>query len=283
MKRLLFVSRRSRRIVQPSEGFTLIEALVTIAIIGVLAALVGPGLFAVNKPLQNATNQVSGIFKQVRLRAIATTTAYRVRPNPTNNRALIVEASNTRGCGSTTQLTDAAVSTDRTLKVTSVRGFFVGDLLEIGSDSTNNNVVAIDPPNSRITIGNDLDTAQAVGARVQLANNWRSGDLITSFTTDDLTLPGPQTGAFRGNPDQEVRVSAAAPNWLLCFDSRGVASQFDPTNGNVLPNDLVLTLRRFDIPSNTAVGGTTTVTIFRGGGVSIAANGNPSPPAVINE
>lgn len=62
-----------------SQGFTLIEIITILAIIGILSAIAAPSLLFANKPLQNATNILVGHFKQIRAKAMVTTSAYRLK------------------------------------------------------------------------------------------------------------------------------------------------------------------------------------------------------------
>jgi prepilin-type N-terminal cleavage/methylation domain-containing protein len=261
-----------------AAGFTLIEILATVAIIGIVGALTVPALLWASKPLQNATNQTVGIFKQARMRAIATTTAYRIRATP-DQRGFIVEAATTRGCGALTQLAQPVATGDTELVVLSVQGFNVSDRITVGPPLTVYEIVTIDAVNSKIVLGTGLGTGQAAGAFIELSNQWRSGDLRTSFTPEDLTLPQPRSlasGLMQQPPDQVVQYTANFPSWGVCFNSRGIATVTDAA-GNPLPGgSLTLTLRKFNTTTSTPVGTSSAVTILSGGAVTVA-------PAVINE
>jgi prepilin-type N-terminal cleavage/methylation domain-containing protein len=86
---------------QSVQGFTLIEALVTISVVGVLAAITAPNITKLgSKPLPDTANQVAGVFRAARSRAIAQTSPIKVRPlgNVLNS------TGQSTGSGSNTQL-----------------------------------------------------------------------------------------------------------------------------------------------------------------------------------
>jgi prepilin-type N-terminal cleavage/methylation domain-containing protein len=63
------------------RGVTLIEALVTISVVGVLAAVAAPNVTKIgSKPLPDSANQLAGVFRSARARAIAQTSPIKVRP-----------------------------------------------------------------------------------------------------------------------------------------------------------------------------------------------------------
>jgi prepilin-type N-terminal cleavage/methylation domain-containing protein len=63
-----------------SQGFTLIEVLVAIVVVGVLAAISAPSILHLgNNPLRDGTNKLASQIRMARTRAITETTAYRIR------------------------------------------------------------------------------------------------------------------------------------------------------------------------------------------------------------
>ncbi len=61
------------------KGFTMVELLVIIAIIGIMAAFSAPYInFGVN-PLKDTTNRLASNFKLMRVKAMSQTSAYRIK------------------------------------------------------------------------------------------------------------------------------------------------------------------------------------------------------------
>jgi prepilin-type N-terminal cleavage/methylation domain-containing protein len=83
-------------------GLTLIEALVVLAIIGLAVGAVALKLQPLETPLDTATSLIEGFFRQARLNAIASTSAYRVTPSLAGR----LQASRASSCTSTTWTTD---------------------------------------------------------------------------------------------------------------------------------------------------------------------------------
>ena len=228
-----------------SKGFTLTESLAVVTIFGVLAAISAPVILWFNKPLQNASNQTAGIFKQARMRAIATTSSLRITPDPQSPTTKFkVEASKTRGCAAKTELTELAEGDQRELKVVSTQGFFAGDKIKVGADTSNNNIVATD--SSTITLGEDLGTNQQIDTDVEVINDWVNDG---SFFVGDLILP------------TEIKMTSSLTNWKLCFDSRGIAN-LDNASG-VVNGNLTITLKNIKDDKKRDV------KIFQGGKIDI--------------
>jgi prepilin-type N-terminal cleavage/methylation domain-containing protein len=98
-RRLTFL--RSVLRTQSVQGFTLIEALVTISVVGVLAAIAAPNILAMGSPsLPDTTNRIAGQFRSARAKAISQTSLFRIRPQ---GGTIATCALATGGC-STTQL-----------------------------------------------------------------------------------------------------------------------------------------------------------------------------------
>lgn len=228
-----------------SRGYTLLETLAAVSIIGILAVVSGPVKSWVENPLSTGTNQTVGVLNLIRLRAISTTSAYRIKPDPlvpTNK--FKVQIARTRGCESSTELTADATSTDQELSVASTEGLVVGDSIVVGSDSDNNEIIATG--SSTITLGEALGTSQEENASIELINNWLND---MNLTEEDLTLP------------EEITISGSPTDWTLCFDSRGHASLYDASG--VVNDNLTLTL------TNTSKKTKSEITILRGGAVKV--------------
>lgn len=80
------------------RGMTLIEALIVVALAGIVLAIAGLWLRPLESPIDTATTLFEGFLRQARLNAIATTSAYRVAPSA-NNRLGVSAAS---ACSATT-------------------------------------------------------------------------------------------------------------------------------------------------------------------------------------
>ncbi len=63
-----------------SQGFTLLEMLTIVGIVGVLAGIAVPSLVSLNKPLRDGTNQFKSHLSLIRTKAIASNKAYRIKP-----------------------------------------------------------------------------------------------------------------------------------------------------------------------------------------------------------
>lgn len=73
--------RKNRKKKHSYQGFTLLELLIILALVGIMVAIAAPNIsFGVN-PLVDVTNRVAGNFKLVRAKAMSQTSAYRISPN----------------------------------------------------------------------------------------------------------------------------------------------------------------------------------------------------------
>ena len=228
-----------------NKGFTMVEVLAVLLILGVLAIVAVPIKSWAENPLGDATKQTVGILNLIRMRAISTTSAYRIKLDPdVSGNKYKVEIAKTRGCESLTELTADVESTEQELTVDSTEGLVVGDSIIVGTDEYENEIIATSA--STITLGKPLGTSQKEKANIELINNWFK-DIY--FSQDNLTLP------------EEITIHGNPTNWTLCFDSRGHANVYDPLG--VLSYDLTLTL------TNTANKSSSEITIFRGGAVKV--------------
>lgn len=251
---------------QKDQGYTLAEILIGTVVFGVLGALSVTSINSIlpQRPLEDSVYQLQNILQQTRSRAVATTSAVRIRPDPDDpERILKVEVADSRGCDAVTALTtdlvedpadddfdiEDTINNDKILPLVSVRGFAVGDRLKVGTDETDNEIIAIDLNLSTIELGQDLGTDQKEGAVVELLKNWNPDG---SLLKEDLTLSDRIT----------LTSSVADQKWALCFDSRGFARVYDATSGVV---DKTLELTITENQSNSS----RKLSVLKGGAVEV--------------
>ncbi len=74
-----FLIQRQQK-ANPNAGMSLIEIMVVIALTALLAALAAPAVTFGNNPLRDSSNRIAASFKWARARAMAETSAVRIRP-----------------------------------------------------------------------------------------------------------------------------------------------------------------------------------------------------------
>lgn len=86
-------------------GFTLVEVLIVISIMGILFMIAAPSFRGLSNDLENASAETAGFLRQARTKAITTTSAYRVIFESTTH----LRVEHARRCDDTTWTADAGV------------------------------------------------------------------------------------------------------------------------------------------------------------------------------
>jgi prepilin-type N-terminal cleavage/methylation domain-containing protein len=245
-----------------NNGYSLMEVIVVMVMMGIIGAVVAPQISINNesKAEIEGRDQIKGLFQKVRQRAISQTSAYRIMPDPNSpDTQFIVEFAKSKSCASLTKLAVDANAGDKELTVLSASGFSANDEIKVGGDSTDNNITATS--DSTITLGVELGSSQPTNSTVELANNWRSDSstkpdpLATkgfAFQKEDVTLPYKQS-------EKLATFTSDIPNWIVCFNSRGIASVYDSN----LASQASLTLTVTNETNNL----TETIKVSKGGSI----------------
>ncbi len=88
-----------------TRGYTLLEMLVLLAVLGVVLSIAFINLRPLDSPIQNSLSLTSGFLRQVRAKAMATTSSYRVRFGSSQQATVEYAVS----CGATTWTADSQV------------------------------------------------------------------------------------------------------------------------------------------------------------------------------
>ena len=100
------------------QGFTLIEIIITLAILAVVLGIAALNLRGFHDPLHEAATDLSGLMKQSRAKAMATTSAYRVLVSPSGSPHLIAETAISCDAASSGWAADSALTADLPAHIT---------------------------------------------------------------------------------------------------------------------------------------------------------------------
>lgn len=140
-----------------SQGFTLVEMLVSLIIIGIIMGIAFPSFLSLNKPLRNGSLQFKAQLSLIRSKAIASNRAYRIKPR------FLSRAAYDNGIPRSFIVEQA-----RNCKVTTLgsinNGWEGASQLDIDlpknvgiTDVASNTFVTPGPPPGSLTIGNNLN------------------------------------------------------------------------------------------------------------------------------
>ena len=174
-----------------SQGYTLLEMLAVISIVGIVMGFAAPSLLALNKPLRDGTSQFKGTLSLIRSKAISSNQAYRIRPKFPTKAQYIGEK---------------YPQTPRNFIVEYAANCQVN---KYGSATAGSGL----PDGWQQASQFDLDLPEAVG----IDGNVTVAGSATSDGSDSFT---PANGASAINVAYEANL-----RWSICYDNRGIAYQ----------------------------------------------------------
>ncbi|QHU99301.1 pilus assembly FimT family protein [Synechocystis sp. CACIAM 05] len=257
LRSILLLARNDQR-TAPVSGYTLMELVVVVVVIGILSGIVVNAKPWYENPLKNSQDRLQSVIKTARTRAVNSTSTYRITANPNNpSQAIQVQRIRSGSCQANATLREASLATDTTIALNDVSGFAIGDRLKVGG--TEADALSVNFGNSTITLGAPVGE-KAVGTKVETVKNWKND---SAFLDEDLNV---NKKVSQNNAD--IRMvgkfdNAAEENWSICINSRGLVSLFD-ADGMMTSNlDLVLTNPRTNEEAK--------VVIFPGGAMDATA------------
>jgi prepilin-type N-terminal cleavage/methylation domain-containing protein len=196
-----------------SQGFTLIEMVVILGIVGIIAGFAIPSLLTLNKPLRDGALAFKGHLGLIRSKAISSNQAYRIRPRyPTTSeyigdknivphpvRNFIVEYAN--NC--------------------QVKTYGAGLLKYDGTKPVGNPAFPNGTPDGwNMASQFDLDLPPEVGVVSSSANGTSTPLRTEASGTTDVVYPA-------ANPTLSTTTVTTESylDWSICFDNRGLVTQ----------------------------------------------------------
>jgi prepilin-type N-terminal cleavage/methylation domain-containing protein len=189
-----------------SQGFTLVEMLASLIVIGFIMGMAAPSLLSLNKPLRDGSLQFQAHLNLIRSKAISSNRAYRLRPKyPT---AALVRSAHL----------DPATSQPSRPYPQSANNFIVESARNCQVTTYGSN--RLTDPTGRsdgweVASQLDLDLPTSIGVSTTPVPTIGGATVIaTSFTMTPANGSTPTT-------------VTADPylNWSICYDNRGVAYQ----------------------------------------------------------
>ena len=226
-----------------NQGFTLVEMIVVILIIGIMAGVAAPSLLSADKPLRNSVSLFKAQLSLIRSKAIASNQSYRIRPKyPTKaqytgdkykqipHNFIVEYAANCQ---------------------VSKYGYGIG---ATGTTDTNR------PPNATYPNGRPDGWMQASQFALDLPES--VGIDGTAYVNTTATTGGSESFPLANESGTGSVTYEANLRWTICYDNRGLADKpvkltlkdFQKNNKAVTSSIEVLGLGQLDIKTQDGFG-----------------------------